>query len=159
MKGSWGSLKLVVPLLLVLPVGYRATNWFLRSDPKLKFDAATSQAGRDLFMHEWTAGDALASGGDGLGPVFNAASCVACHRQSGRGAGAPSRITSRSLPASRRQITRRAKGSCTFMRRTRLFKSLSKTSPLPFRTPASRPLPTCCPPGQVAASRRRRSAR
>jgi CxxC motif-containing protein (DUF1111 family) len=89
MKHSWGSLKLVVPLLLVLPVGYRATNWLLRGEPTLNFDAATSQAGRDLFMHEWTPGDPLASAGDGLGPVFNAASCVACHRQAAAGGGGP----------------------------------------------------------------------
>jgi CxxC motif-containing protein (DUF1111 family) len=89
MKGSWSSLKLIVPLLLVLPVGYRATNWLFRTDPKLNFDAETSQAGRDLFLHEWTPGDSLASGGDGLGPVFNAASCVACHRQAATGGGGP----------------------------------------------------------------------
>ncbi len=89
MKGSWGSLKLIVPLLLVVPVGYRATNWLLRPDSKLKFDAETSQAGRDLFMHEWTPGDPLASSGDGLGPVFNAASCAACHRQAAAGGGGP----------------------------------------------------------------------
>lgn len=89
MKGSLGSLKVVLPLLLVLPLGYRATGWLFRSDPKLKFDVETSQAGRDLFMHEWTPSDPLAANGDGLGPVFNAASCVACHRQSGPGGGGP----------------------------------------------------------------------
>jgi CxxC motif-containing protein (DUF1111 family) len=89
MKRSWGPLKLFVPLLLVLPVGYRASNWFLQPSSKLKFDAETSQAGRDLFSHEWTAGDPLAAGGDGLGPVFNAASCAACHRQGGAGGGGP----------------------------------------------------------------------
>jgi CxxC motif-containing protein (DUF1111 family) len=89
MKRSWGSLKLVVPLLLVLPVGYRASNWLLQPDSKLKFDAETSQVGRDLFMHEWTPGDPLAANGDGLGPVFNAASCVACHRQAAPGGGGP----------------------------------------------------------------------
>jgi CxxC motif-containing protein (DUF1111 family) len=89
MKGWLGSLKLVVPVLLVVPVGYRAAGWFLRTDPKLKFDVATSQAGRDLFLHEWTPGDPLAASGDGLGPVFNANSCVACHRQAQPGGGGP----------------------------------------------------------------------
>jgi CxxC motif-containing protein (DUF1111 family) len=88
MKG-WASLKVVLPLLLVLPVGYRTSTWLLRSDPKLKFDAETSQAGRELFMHEWTPNDPLAANGDGLGPVFNAASCVACHKQGSPGGGGP----------------------------------------------------------------------
>jgi len=42
--------------------------------------------GRVLFEHEWTANDPIASG-DGLGPVFNARSCVACHFQGGVGGG------------------------------------------------------------------------
>jgi CxxC motif-containing protein (DUF1111 family) len=38
-----------------------------------------------LFKHEWKAKDPLAGGGDGLGPVFNANSCLACHHQGGLG--------------------------------------------------------------------------
>ena len=45
-------------------------------------------AGRVLFEHEWQPGDALA-GGDGLGPVFNEKSCVACHFQGGTGGAGP----------------------------------------------------------------------
>jgi CxxC motif-containing protein (DUF1111 family) len=45
------------------------------------------QAGHELFHHEWKPGDPLSPDGDGLGPVFNAASCVACHNQSGSGGG------------------------------------------------------------------------
>ena len=45
--------------------------------------------GRALFVHEWTAGDPLAGEGDGLGPVFNASSCVACHFQGGVGGAGP----------------------------------------------------------------------
>jgi CxxC motif-containing protein (DUF1111 family) len=40
--------------------------------------------GAELFSHVWTPGDSLA-GGDGLGPVFNASSCAACHFQGGVG--------------------------------------------------------------------------
>lgn len=47
------------------------------------------ERGGELFSHEWTKGDTLA-GGDGLGPVFNATSCVTCHFQGGVG-GAGSR--------------------------------------------------------------------
>jgi len=42
--------------------------------------------GRELFEHEWTPNDPLAHG-DGLGPVFNARSCAACHFQGGLGGG------------------------------------------------------------------------
>lgn len=45
-----------------------------------------AERGQELFSHEWTAGDSLA-GGDGLGPVFNANSCAACHFQGGLGGG------------------------------------------------------------------------
>ncbi|OWK46872.1 di-heme oxidoredictase family protein [Fimbriiglobus ruber] len=48
--------------------------------------AADISAGRELFEHEWTANDPLAHG-DGLGPVFNAKSCVFCHFQGGVGGG------------------------------------------------------------------------
>lgn len=72
-------------LTVIVPVGYRATGWLLRYDWRPKTDAQASQAGRDLFLHEWTPGDPLAAQGDGLGPVFNASSCVACHQQGGVG--------------------------------------------------------------------------
>ena len=42
-------------------------------------------AGKILFEHEWNIGDSLCGGGDGLGPVFNARSCAACHFQGGLG--------------------------------------------------------------------------
>lgn len=48
--------------------------------------AAEVEAGRELFEREWSANDPLAAG-DGLGPVFNAKSCVACHSQGGTGGG------------------------------------------------------------------------
>ena len=49
-------------------------------------DAAVVAAGRDLFEHEWTENDPLSTG-DGIGPVFNARSCVECHSQGGGGGG------------------------------------------------------------------------
>ena len=48
------------------------------------------EAGLTLFEHDWKPGDSLA-GGDGLGPVFNERSCVACHFQGGVGGGGDSR--------------------------------------------------------------------
>src|SRR6266851_4879420 len=64
--------------IAILPVGVRALLWQrARQQP---VDAAIARAGQTLFLHEWTPRDPLAAGGDGLGPVFNATSCVACHR-------------------------------------------------------------------------------
>ena len=48
--------------------------------------AELKQAGMELFQHEWEPNDPQAKG-DGLGPVFNARSCVACHFQGGVGGG------------------------------------------------------------------------
>lgn len=48
--------------------------------------AAEVEQGRELFEHEWAPNDPLAHG-DGLGPVFNARSCAACHFQGGLGGG------------------------------------------------------------------------
>jgi CxxC motif-containing protein (DUF1111 family) len=41
--------------------------------------------GRELFLREWVANDPRSRAGDGLGPVYNAASCVACHHIAGAG--------------------------------------------------------------------------
>jgi CxxC motif-containing protein (DUF1111 family) len=46
--------------------------------------------GRELFLREWTPGDPRSPRGDGLGPVFNDSSCVACHNSGGPGGGGPS---------------------------------------------------------------------
>lgn len=46
--------------------------------------AGEKARGQELFNHTWMPNDSLA-GGDGLGPVFNAKSCVACHFQGGVG--------------------------------------------------------------------------
>ena len=57
---------------------------------RARFDQAVTvemkQAGRELFVRQWVANDPQAHG-DGLGPVFNANSCVACHFQGGVGGG------------------------------------------------------------------------
>lgn len=68
-------------VLLVLLVGYRI--WANRITPE------KISAGKILFEHEWTKYDPLSNQGDGLGPVFNDVSCVACHFQGGVGGGGP----------------------------------------------------------------------
>jgi CxxC motif-containing protein (DUF1111 family) len=45
--------------------------------------------GRELFEREWLAGDSRTHGGDGLGPVYNDSSCIACHNLGGTGGGGP----------------------------------------------------------------------
>lgn len=56
-----------------------------------KQQQSTSQAvsGEEIFRREWIADDPRSHGGDGLGPVFNESSCVACHNQGAIGGGGP----------------------------------------------------------------------
>jgi RNA polymerase sigma factor (sigma-70 family) len=42
-------------------------------------------SGRELFERVWVKDDSRSHGGDGLGPVFNGQSCVACHHLGGTG--------------------------------------------------------------------------
>ncbi len=74
-----------VVLLAVLPVGVRVLGW--RAPHSEPVDPAMAEEGRTLFFHQWKANDPLANGGDGIGPVFNANSCLACHNQGGPGGG------------------------------------------------------------------------
>ncbi|MEL6341881.1 MAG: di-heme oxidoredictase family protein [Myxococcota bacterium] len=46
--------------------------------------SAAVEAGAALFSHHWVPDDPRASG-DGLGPMYNASSCVACHNMGGPG--------------------------------------------------------------------------
>ncbi len=60
--------------------------------------------GHELFTREWLPKDSRAHGGDGLGPVFNDSSCIACHNQGGTGGAGPANknvdiITAFPLPA------------------------------------------------------------
>jgi CxxC motif-containing protein (DUF1111 family) len=45
--------------------------------------------GAELFAREWLPADSKGSGGDGLGPVYNETSCIACHHQGGPGGAGP----------------------------------------------------------------------
>jgi len=78
----------LVVLALALPPIVKLAEWAMpRHGPKPLAPEAIA-AGQLLFNHEWTTKDPLA-GGDGLGPVFNARSCVECHSQGGPGGGGP----------------------------------------------------------------------
>ena len=59
----------------------------LTSRPRKSRRKLTPLDGRELFVREWLPNDSRAHGGDGLGPVFNDSSCVACHNQGGIGGG------------------------------------------------------------------------
>ncbi len=48
-------------------------------------DKEALDRGKELFTREWIAGDRRSHAGDGLGPVYNAQSCAACHRLGGIG--------------------------------------------------------------------------
>jgi len=51
--------------------------------PTNRSPAAKEISGREIFLREWLPNDPRSHGGDGLGPVFNETSCVACHNQGG----------------------------------------------------------------------------
>ncbi len=48
--------------------------------------------GARLFLTDWSASNRDGLGGDGLGPMFNERSCVACHQQGGPGGAGGSRV-------------------------------------------------------------------
>ena len=52
-------------------------------------EGPSASRGQVLFEHEWTPKDPMSHDGDGLGPMFNERSCVACHNQGGTGGGGP----------------------------------------------------------------------
>src|SRR5437016_11019351 len=59
------------------------------ADPGPEMEKKNLAAGKELFTREWLPGDRRSHAGDGLGPVFNARSCVACHHQGGVGGAGP----------------------------------------------------------------------
>ena len=130
MKRLWGPLCWIVLLAVMAPCGYRATGWLLRHDWRPKADAQASQAGRDLFLHEWTPRDPLAGGGDGLGPVFNASSCVACHKQGGvGGSGSLEHNVTIFTRAPKKLGQKGTTASSISLQSTRLLRRRCKTSP------------------------------
>jgi CxxC motif-containing protein (DUF1111 family) len=66
------------------------------TEPGADNDKEVLERGKELFTREWIAGDRRSHAGDGLGPVYNAQSCAACHRLGGIG-GAGNNETSVSL--------------------------------------------------------------
>jgi len=77
-----GQKQLCAIGILVIAAG--AKVWNDRTTPE------KVAAGKTLFEHQWQVNDPL-SAGDGLGPVFNARSCVECHFQGGVGGAGPNK--------------------------------------------------------------------
>jgi CxxC motif-containing protein (DUF1111 family) len=82
MKQSAWIWYLIVGVVALVPPGLKAVLAH-RQKPK-PVDTAMADAGKLLFEHDWSKDDKLAAG-DGLGPVYNATSCVQCHNQNGPG--------------------------------------------------------------------------
>jgi CxxC motif-containing protein (DUF1111 family) len=61
------------------------TSKLAASEPGSDNDKKTLERGKELFTREWIAGDRRSHAGDGLGPLYNAQSCAACHRLGGIG--------------------------------------------------------------------------
>ncbi len=61
--------------------------------------------GRELFARTWSPDDPRCHGGDGLGPVYNATSCVACHGLGGPGGAGPSGMNVQLISAVGDEIT------------------------------------------------------
>jgi CxxC motif-containing protein (DUF1111 family) len=54
-----------------------------------EIDRAKIAQGQELFAREWMPNDPRSHGGDGLGPVYNDSSCIACHNAGAPGGGGP----------------------------------------------------------------------
>jgi len=70
---------------------------------KLPSRAQSPVDGRELFHREWVPKDSRSHGGDGLGPLYNDTSCVACHSQGGPGGGGPSSKNVQNITAASRR--------------------------------------------------------
>ena len=87
---GWGMSLAVAAIAGLAFWAYTATANEKVAAKKAEKAAASAKAdGAELFNREWLPKDARARGGDGLGPVFNDTSCVACHNQGGTGGGGP----------------------------------------------------------------------
>jgi hypothetical protein len=71
-------------------LGILASAWvFFGESAAAEPARGESIRGRELFFREWMPGDARSHGGDGLGPLYNETSCVACHNLGAPGGAGP----------------------------------------------------------------------
>jgi CxxC motif-containing protein (DUF1111 family) len=104
-------------------------------------------SGRELFEREWLPGDSRSHGGDGLGPVYNDSSCIACHNLGGGGGGGAASKNVDLITASSNNVIQPVEGQERRGERGFLAKSLGSLvgldvaedpRPKPARTPAVR---------------------
>lgn len=82
--------RLLTILVTMASVAGAADGLFaLEKSPQPKLTKKSIELGKQLFAREWIPNDPRSHGGDGLGPVFNDTSCIACHNQGGPGGGGP----------------------------------------------------------------------
>lgn len=82
------SLWLFAATLVLLPelAASSDRHAFSRPDPKLHKDKRLDfKVGRGLFRRLWVSSPASTQAADGLGPLYNARSCLGCHPDNGRG--------------------------------------------------------------------------
>src|SRR2546427_12870407 len=90
------SLRRGKAVIAALTFGLLASS--LAPSPAAEKDKDPLAEGKELFTREWLAGDRRSHAGDGLGPMFNARSCTACHHLGGiGGAGADTTVISVSV--------------------------------------------------------------
>ncbi len=101
MRRSYPVWCVLAVLAIFGPVGVRIWSRTWHEPPSLADNAEQARSGEILFNHEWEVNDPLCPNGDGLGPVFNARSCVACHHQGGPGGGgaAEHNVTTFTMPS------------------------------------------------------------
>jgi CxxC motif-containing protein (DUF1111 family) len=96
--------KLFSRIGAVIAVGVFAIGFAWAVDERPSHDVLES--GADLFAREWLPRDANGAAGDGLGPVYNETSCVACHHQGGPGGAGPTSTNVEILSAGARTRTK-----------------------------------------------------
>ena len=72
--------------------------------PTLAVSPAMIAEGKELFERNWSQRNP-SFGNDGLGPLFNGQSCVACHQQGGIGGSGAAEFNAKSIGIERMQIT------------------------------------------------------
>lgn len=77
----------------------------------------TVARGRELFIHQWKPNDKLSPNGDGLGPLYNANSCVACHAQGGIGGSGPKEHNAQMLAVVPEPGEPNARSATSFLKR------------------------------------------
>ena len=87
-RSGWRTRQVAVIAAVIGGVALAITGVALAVEGNAPADA-TLALGRELFAREWRPNDPRCHGGDGLGPVYNATSCLDCHFLGGPGGGGP----------------------------------------------------------------------